>query len=345
MRIPFSQCNHSVCFRSSRKIGFGHDISDSVYSDGCKGDRSKWIQRLEHVQVRLKLSTRRRGDTYIFLTSPSGTRSELLSGRPNDDHQGNWEFTFMTVHSWDENPEGKWHLEIYDKPSAESSTTNDKMSRLGSSLDASSPDTKGYLEEWSLVLYGTTGERYGRGFQPRPATKRAYKASEEVAQRIKRDETKEARNLHVKRASVTKRQHGERTKTENQVSDEAVSRLAAQLSNLLVEEETREHVKRILTEKHPSVSKKPQGYQLTRQGGAGHQSSFLNKEDEHLLKEVVQGLKNLLSKSEKTEPASEPKDVKEDPPLVEQKQTRNINRNLKVTERALLNLLRYLRNP
>lgn len=319
-------------------MDFGHDVSDSVYSDGCKGDTSKWIQRLEHVQVRLKLSTRRRGDTYIFLTSPSGTRSELLSGRPNDDHQGSWEFTFMTVHSWDENPEGKWRLEIYDKPSAESSATSDRMSRLGSS----SPDTKGYLEEWSLVLYGTAGERYGRGFQPRPATKRAYKASEEVAQRIKRDETQEARNLHVKRASMTKRK---RTKTENQVSDEAVSRLAAQLSNLLVEEESREHVRRILTEEHPSVSKKSQGYQLTRQGSAGHQSSFLNKEDENLLKEVVQGLKNLLSKSEKAEPASEPKDEKEDPPLVDQKQTRNINRNLKVTKRALLNLLRYLRNP
>lgn len=252
----------------------------------------------------------------------------------------------MTVHSWDENPEGKWHLEIFDKPLTESYTpSDDNLSRLKSALDGSSPETRGYLEEWSLVLYGTAGERYGRGFQSRPVTKKAYKASEETAQRIKRDETREARNLHVKRASMTKRQNSMRTNTEREVSEETISRLAAGLSDLLTQGKTHEHSKRILGKQKSTVSKKSEDYQHTRQGGLSHQSSFLSREDENLLKEVVQSLEDLLHKSKKAGSASKPEDQKRESQLVNQKRTQNVRRNLKVTRSALVDFLRYLRKP
>lgn len=73
-----------------------------------------------------------RGDIQIFLTSPAGTRSQLLSPRKFDQLK-DIDFYFMTVHNWMENPYGNWTLEIYD-------TKNNKKD--------------GILLKWSLILHG-----------------------------------------------------------------------------------------------------------------------------------------------------------------------------------------------
>jgi len=44
-------------------------------------DGGEALDRLEHVQAELTIQTERRGDLQIFLTSPSGTKSELLGFR------------------------------------------------------------------------------------------------------------------------------------------------------------------------------------------------------------------------------------------------------------------------
>ena len=87
--------------------------------DGCHGDTAKSITDLEHVELTIKLTTGRRGNTEIFLTSPSGTRSVMLHRRDKDSSDEGIDFTFMTVHNWGEDPSGKWTLEVCDNPGTE----------------------------------------------------------------------------------------------------------------------------------------------------------------------------------------------------------------------------------
>jgi len=62
------------------------------------------------------LTSGRRGDLQIYLISPSGTRSVLLAHRRHDlNRSGFTDWPFMTVHCWDENPLGKWVLEIHNE--------------------------------------------------------------------------------------------------------------------------------------------------------------------------------------------------------------------------------------
>ncbi|KAK1157158.1 proprotein convertase subtilisin/kexin type 4-like [Acipenser oxyrinchus oxyrinchus] len=75
-----------------------------------------WIRSLEHTQARLSLTYSRRGDLSITLTSPRGTRSTLVAIRPFDTSTlGYSDWSFMTTHSWDEDPSGLWTLELLNK--------------------------------------------------------------------------------------------------------------------------------------------------------------------------------------------------------------------------------------
>ena len=68
------------------------------------------------LQAKVTLTSGRRGDLQIYLVSPSGTRSTLLAHRRHDlNRAGFTDWPFMTVHSWGENPIGKWTLEIHNE--------------------------------------------------------------------------------------------------------------------------------------------------------------------------------------------------------------------------------------
>ena len=87
----------------------GSNITSSYTSNGCDGT----VRYLEHVLVRVAFQTVRRGTLQIYLKSPSGFISQLLTTRPYDI----WErlpidWTFMTVHHWGENPTGQWQLHV-----------------------------------------------------------------------------------------------------------------------------------------------------------------------------------------------------------------------------------------
>ena len=60
------------------------------------------ISRLEHIQVTVSLTTTFRGRLVFTLQCPSGTKSVLLTERPNDRYSGGMEWTFMTTRCWDE---------------------------------------------------------------------------------------------------------------------------------------------------------------------------------------------------------------------------------------------------
>lgn len=239
----------------------------------------------------------------------------------------------MTVHSWDETPAGKWQLEIIDRPQTGSHSSN-KLSKLKTALDNSSPETKGFLEDWSLILYGTAGKRYGRDFSPKQETKKAYQPSTVAVQRMKRDETESARNVQVKRASTVKRQNEKRTNVDSNVSEVNLSKLAARLNHLLKQEETHEHVKRILNNQHPSAASKKS------QRNLGHHSGSLDLEkDENLLEDVLHSIEHLLARSRKPQTIQNPPDQKVESQMPGRKQEGKDGKTLK---RILTDLLKVL---
>ncbi|CAL8375619.1 unnamed protein product [Arctogadus glacialis] len=129
---PQHQCVHTM-LTEPREVGGKLVFSRSV--DACWG-RPEVVSSLEHAQARLTLRHRQRGKLAIHLTSPLGTRSTLLSPRPNDySPEGFEDWSFMTTHSWDEDPRGEWTLEIENVP-------------------ADGGDY-GVLSQFSLVLWGT----------------------------------------------------------------------------------------------------------------------------------------------------------------------------------------------
>uniref|UniRef100_A0A3Q1GFS0 Furin (paired basic amino acid cleaving enzyme) b n=1 Tax=Acanthochromis polyacanthus TaxID=80966 RepID=A0A3Q1GFS0_9TELE len=106
---PQHQCVNTM-LTEPRDIGNKLVFSKSV--DACWG-RPEYVSSLEHVQARLTLSHNQRGKLAIHLISPLGTRSTLLFPRPNDfSSEGFNDWAFMTTHSWDEDPQGEWTLEI-----------------------------------------------------------------------------------------------------------------------------------------------------------------------------------------------------------------------------------------
>lgn len=70
------------------------------------------------MEVLTNVNYTKRGILEIHLTSPSGTKVELLAPRKLDDSTegfNNW--TFMSVMTWGENPDGIWTLSVSDNVS------------------------------------------------------------------------------------------------------------------------------------------------------------------------------------------------------------------------------------
>uniref|UniRef100_A0A8C1EK54 Proprotein convertase subtilisin/kexin type 5b n=1 Tax=Cyprinus carpio carpio TaxID=630221 RepID=A0A8C1EK54_CYPCA len=135
-----------------RTIRPEHVVRSVYKATGCTDNANNHVIYLEHVVVRITITHPRRGDLSINLTSPSGTKSQLLANRLFDHSMEgfkNWEF--MTTHCWGEKAAGDWILEIYDSPS-----------------QLRSQKAPGKLKEWSLVLYGTSQHPYSfRSDKPR----------------------------------------------------------------------------------------------------------------------------------------------------------------------------------
>ncbi|KAB0369757.1 hypothetical protein FD755_018750, partial [Muntiacus reevesi] len=105
-------------------------------TDACEG-KENFVPYLEHVQVVITVNVTRRGDLDINMTSPMGTKSILLSHY--DAKVGFDKWPFMTTHTWGEDAQGTWTLEL--------------------GFMGSAPQ-KGLLKEWTLMLYGTQSAPY-----------------------------------------------------------------------------------------------------------------------------------------------------------------------------------------
>ncbi|GBO11313.1 Proprotein convertase subtilisin/kexin type 5 [Araneus ventricosus] len=74
------------------------------------------VNRLETVTATVNIVHPRCGDLELFLQSPSGTISQMLTRRPRDNRTSRipyWEF--LSLHFWDENPAGLWILRVSNR--------------------------------------------------------------------------------------------------------------------------------------------------------------------------------------------------------------------------------------
>ncbi|XP_072272237.1 neuroendocrine convertase 1 [Pyxicephalus adspersus] len=112
------------------------EITIEIPTKACEG-QDNYIKSLEHLQLEATIEYTRRGDLHITLTSPSGTRTVLLTERERDTSTNgfkNW--AFMSVHTWGEEPAGTWTVKI-----------TDVSRRL---------ENEGRIVNWKLILHGTS---------------------------------------------------------------------------------------------------------------------------------------------------------------------------------------------
>uniref|UniRef100_A0A0R3RJB0 P/Homo B domain-containing protein n=1 Tax=Elaeophora elaphi TaxID=1147741 RepID=A0A0R3RJB0_9BILA len=84
-------------------------------TDGCEGQKNE-INFLEHIHLILDAHYPIRGHLSISITSPEGTKTQLLSVRRRDKSSAGFHhWPFMSVHTWGENPRGIWQLDIEDQ--------------------------------------------------------------------------------------------------------------------------------------------------------------------------------------------------------------------------------------
>jgi len=124
----------------AKRIPNNKSLFLTIETDSCAGTDTG-VNYLEHVQAVITLNSTRRGEVQLFLRSPMGTRSMILSERINDDdsQDGFTKWPFMTTHTWAENPRGKWTLEV-------EFVKGEKQ--------------EGFIKEWTLLLHGTRDAPY-----------------------------------------------------------------------------------------------------------------------------------------------------------------------------------------
>ncbi|VDD75397.1 unnamed protein product [Mesocestoides corti] len=109
---------HAPLPRSPLKMRHHASERLQLETDGClsneAGDPSQAVVYLEHVQAKVTLTSDCRGEVELWLTSPMGTVSKLLSKRPFDlDVAGFHAWPFMSVHFWGEMANGTWTLTVH----------------------------------------------------------------------------------------------------------------------------------------------------------------------------------------------------------------------------------------
>ncbi|VDN01751.1 unnamed protein product [Thelazia callipaeda] len=124
---------------SKRKINNGSVTVIKFQTDSCEGKKNE-VNFLEHVQLVLDVYYPVRGHLAISITSPQGTKAQLLSVRREDkSNAGFYQWPFMSVHTWGENPRGIWELHVQDKSMSEKAMT-------------------GIVNNITIITYGTVEE-------------------------------------------------------------------------------------------------------------------------------------------------------------------------------------------
>ncbi|KAL3883396.1 hypothetical protein ACJMK2_029664, partial [Sinanodonta woodiana] len=170
----------------------GNCLSSTLEFDGCYHDQISRISSLEHVQAHVKIEAGIRGEIELYLTSPSGTKAQLLPRRDNDISDTGIDFVFMSVHTWGENPRGTWKLEVcYRKTGRSMDTVHDINTVLRNMQDRTVKMESGKIISWELRAYGyDDGKSHGEA-------QYGHIASETELQETMYKETQQSKRLHL----------------------------------------------------------------------------------------------------------------------------------------------------
>ena len=115
--------------------------------------------KIEHVELRLRVFTERKGDLEVVLVSPSGTRSILSPFQVNnDDEDSIVNYVFMTARNWGEGSAGEWTLSIADANSnGIEAAYNDATLTVHGVQDANAPITSGPVLIGSRTILADLG--------------------------------------------------------------------------------------------------------------------------------------------------------------------------------------------
>ncbi|KPM05675.1 neuroendocrine convertase 2-like protein [Sarcoptes scabiei] len=86
---PRYHCEAGSIINENLKIPNNKSLILKIKTDACTGTETE-VNYIEHVQAVITLNSTRRGDVVLYLISSMGTKSMILSRRPNDDdsHDG-----------------------------------------------------------------------------------------------------------------------------------------------------------------------------------------------------------------------------------------------------------------
>ncbi|CAF0745562.1 unnamed protein product [Brachionus calyciflorus] len=81
-----------------------------LFTNSCQGTRNE-INYIEQIEIVVSILVKIRGFLEFNITSPMGTKSQILQVRKYDNSpEGFVKWTFMSVYFWGENPKGEWIL-------------------------------------------------------------------------------------------------------------------------------------------------------------------------------------------------------------------------------------------
>ncbi|KAK7866825.1 hypothetical protein R5R35_005255 [Gryllus longicercus] len=113
---PAALCLVPATSGGNATLRAGGRVEVAFDTDACAGTDDE-VNYLEHVQVEVNIDYPIRGELQVFLTSPSGTRVQLLGLRRLDDSaEGFAGWRFLSVLTWGERPRGRWLLQVHADP-------------------------------------------------------------------------------------------------------------------------------------------------------------------------------------------------------------------------------------
>ncbi|CAF0854439.1 unnamed protein product [Didymodactylos carnosus] len=197
------------------------NLTLKITTDACENTQDE-VGYLEHVQAFITLKSSRRGNTVIFLTSPLGTRSLILSRRPLDDDSTNGfhKWPFMTTHAWAEQGQGTWTLELlFDNDDNEDAPLTkqqliDKQKRQNQTVNSNTNNRKttGEFLEWILLLHGTRQQPY------KDQTQTNWKSKLAIAKQIHENNFKDK----AKYIELLKQDHQKRLGSDNSMMERKI---------------------------------------------------------------------------------------------------------------------------
>ncbi|KAJ3640863.1 hypothetical protein Zmor_027398 [Zophobas morio] len=108
-------CTVTTTHEINETVSYTNPALIQIHTTGCQNTNNE-VKFLEHVELTLTIEYPIRGVLEVYLTSPSGTRVQMLAPRKLDNSKSGFNgWTFMSVMTWGEVAEGLWTISVSDE--------------------------------------------------------------------------------------------------------------------------------------------------------------------------------------------------------------------------------------